>query len=63
VVVDEPKVSLAAPRSPRPGPQGRTSASPWRRYDCRVQTRYLILASLATGLVILAATALWFSTL
>lgn len=28
-----------------------------------VQTRYLILASLATGLIILAATALWFSTL
>ncbi|MDJ0792371.1 MAG: hypothetical protein QNJ71_10785 [Acidimicrobiia bacterium] len=34
-----------------------------RRYDSRVQTRYLILASLATGLFILAATALWFSTL
>lgn len=28
-----------------------------------VQTRYLILASLAVGLVILAATALWFTTL
>ncbi len=28
-----------------------------------VQTRYLILASLVTGLIILAATALWFSTL
>jgi hypothetical protein len=28
-----------------------------------VQTRYLILASLATGLVILAATGLYFATL
>lgn len=28
-----------------------------------VQTRYLILASLAVGLLILAATAVWFSTL
>jgi hypothetical protein len=33
------------------------------RYACAVQTRYLILASLAAGLVILAATAIWFSTL
>ena len=32
-------------------------------YDSEVQTRYLILASLATGLLILAATALWFTTL
>jgi uncharacterized membrane protein len=28
-----------------------------------VQTRYLILASLAAGLLILAATAVWFTTL
>ncbi|MFO7701038.1 MAG: hypothetical protein R6W79_10590 [Acidimicrobiia bacterium] len=33
------------------------------RYDASVQTRYLILASLATGLLILGATALWLSTL
>jgi hypothetical protein len=34
-----------------------------RRYDSGMQTRYLILASLAVGLVILGATALWFTTL
>jgi hypothetical protein len=35
-----------------------------RRYDrTAVQTRYLILASLIAGLVILAAAALWFSSL
>ena len=62
MVVNESKVSLTAPRSPRPVRRA-LSASPRRRYDSRVQTRYLILASLATGLVILAATALWFSTL
>lgn len=33
------------------------------RYAFGVQTRYLILASLAVGLIILAATALWFTTL
>lgn len=32
-------------------------------YACCVQTRYLILASLAVGMVILAATAIWFTTL
>jgi hypothetical protein len=35
-----------------------------RRYDrSTVQTRYLILASLIAGLVILAAAAFWFSGL
>lgn len=33
------------------------------RYPCVMQTRYLILASFAAGLVILVATAIWFSTL
>ncbi|MCH7844344.1 MAG: hypothetical protein IIC70_02385 [Acidobacteria bacterium] len=33
-------------------------------YDAiTVQTRYLILASLATGLAILAAAAIWFSSI
>jgi hypothetical protein len=31
------------------------------RYDAGMQTRYLILASLVTGLVILAAAAVWFA--
>jgi hypothetical protein len=45
-------------------PDRRLDPAPRRaRYDSRVQTRYLILASLAMGLLILAATALWFSTL
>jgi hypothetical protein len=34
-----------------------------RMYDCLVvQTRYLIIASLITALVILAASAVWFVT-
>jgi hypothetical protein len=33
------------------------------RYDSGVQTRYLILAALITGLVILAAAAVWFGSL
>ncbi len=41
------------------------SAPSWGRADTMlaVQTRYLILAALATGLIILVATALWFTTL
>jgi hypothetical protein len=53
-----------------PKDSGRVSPKPrvsgwWTGSDTLpdVQTRYLILASLATGLIILAATALWFSTL
>jgi hypothetical protein len=33
------------------------------QYDPSVQTRYLILAALVTGLAILAAAAVWFSGL
>ena len=33
------------------------------RYDRRMQTRYLILASLVTALAILAAGAVWFAGL
>jgi hypothetical protein len=47
-----------------PGVPLPDGGSPSRvRYDASMQTRYLILASLATGLLILGATALWFSTL
>jgi len=57
------KVSHACPRRP---PSDRTvdrSTRDRTRYASGVQTRYLILAALAVGLIILAATAVWFSTL
>jgi hypothetical protein len=33
------------------------------RYDSAMQTRYLILAALITGIAIIAAAALWFALL
>jgi hypothetical protein len=33
------------------------------RYDAPMQTRYLILAALITGLAIIAAAAVWFAQL